>query len=345
MSTTAASQWLFPLSALDHTPSACSLDKELYDRARGVEFLFRLGSSLQLPTSALCTAATWFHRFYMRYSMEEFHRQDVAATCIFLATKTEECGRKLIDVARIYQTKVPSVNVDPKQFTEESQEVNERSAAILSTEEVLLEALCFDFFVESPHAELVDLFEKCDSPVPVQEFAWSLAHDSYRTPLCILYPPKIIATACYVLAQRIFDGPNSPSLDARISATSPASHLPTPPSHKPPSPDATRVVVERYAFDELELVSIGDALGLLLEFYGSQDIESTFPYLANIVAVPPPTKTTPRPRLYVPATQINAPPQSITNGGPSPSDSLGRTPNSTHGGHSPDPTPASSQNA
>lgn len=99
-------------------------------------------------------------------------------------------------MARVYQAKVANLP-DPKQIPEDSQvgptavficallitrmvvqEVNERSSAILLTEEVLLEALCFDFCVESPHAELVDLFESCGSPSSVQEFAWSLAHDS-----------------------------------------------------------------------------------------------------------------------------------------------------------------------
>lgn len=47
----------------------------------------------------------------MRYSMEDYHRQDVAASCIFLATKTEECGRKLRDVARICQVKVTGKDV------------------------------------------------------------------------------------------------------------------------------------------------------------------------------------------------------------------------------------------
>lgn len=90
------SQWLFPISALQLTPSVVTsfytVPKELYDRSRGVEFLFRLGSSLGLlvpfsipalvllftfysPTSAMFTAATWFHRFFMRYSMEDHHRQ------------------------------------------------------------------------------------------------------------------------------------------------------------------------------------------------------------------------------------------------------------------------------
>lgn len=93
-----SSQWLFPVSALHVTPSRTtsqiSLEKELYDRARGVEFLFRLGVSLALsvtchfmltrifiltfncrPSYAMHTAATWFHRFYMRNSLEDYHRQ------------------------------------------------------------------------------------------------------------------------------------------------------------------------------------------------------------------------------------------------------------------------------
>lgn len=38
--------------------------------------------------------------------------QDVAAACIFLATKTEECGRKLRDIAKICQSKVSMVPTD-----------------------------------------------------------------------------------------------------------------------------------------------------------------------------------------------------------------------------------------
>ena len=89
------SQWVFRPSDILHSPSQTTsdipLNRELYDRSRGVEFLFRLGSSLQLfvdllvlfsslskffsPTTALFTAATWFHRFYMRFSLEDYHRQ------------------------------------------------------------------------------------------------------------------------------------------------------------------------------------------------------------------------------------------------------------------------------
>lgn len=60
MSALSNSQWLFPLNSLEATPSICSLEKELYDRARGVEFLFRLGSSLQLYVHiGLLTCRVW----------------------------------------------------------------------------------------------------------------------------------------------------------------------------------------------------------------------------------------------------------------------------------------------
>ncbi|KAJ7172504.1 cyclin-like protein [Mycena filopes] len=314
-------QWLFPLAALHATPSNWPLEKELYDRARGIEFLFRLGSSLALPTSAILTAATWFHRFYMRYSMEDHHRQDVAASCIFLATKTEECGRKLRDVARICQVKVTGRDVLP-----ESKEVELCQASILLTEEVLLDALCFDYVVESPHSKLVDLFNAHDGDIRVQECAWSFAHDSYRTVVCLLYPPQVIATACYVLAQRVVDGPNSFSLDARISSSAPTASLPTPPSHKPPSPDASRFAIEHFSFNNAQLADVAEVLSIILEFYHAQDVE-VHQHLSSVLTVPPPT-TPPRQRLYCPQSQFVGP---VTTEDSAP----GRTPNSSHGGRTP----------
>ncbi|PFH54380.1 hypothetical protein AMATHDRAFT_135327 [Amanita thiersii Skay4041] len=333
--TAADSQWLFPLAALHASPSLCPLTKELYDRARGVEFLFRLGSSLALPTPAMFTAATWFHRFYMRYSMEDFHRQDVAAACIFLATKTEECGRKLRDVAKICHSKI--TGMDPNTIPNDSKDVEQLQSAILQTEEVLLEVLCFDFLISSPHADLVDLFDSYEVDTLLQDYAWSIAHDSYRTPLCILYPPKITATACYVLAQRIYDGPNSPSLDARISAASPSASLPTPPSHKPPSPDASRYAIDFFALTETELSYVSEALSILLEFYNAQDARDTYPYLSPIVAIQPPTASLSRPRLYAHVSQFL--PGRISNDTTSTGNIMNRTPNSSYGGQTPVKSP------
>ena len=222
---------------------------------------------------------------------------------MFLATKTEECGRKLRDVARVCQSKAKGIDVrdipesGPVRFFFRylsrnmlemdlftffsgcfSQEIDEVSSQILAAEEVLLEALCFDFVIDSPHADLVDLFDAHDVAYRLQDYAWSIAHDSsvlvhphaqavlwlcvihlifrYRTPLCVLYPPKIIATACYILAQRIVDGPHSLPLDARVSPSAPSASLPTPPTHKPSSPDASRFAIESFGLKESELLSV-----------------------------------------------------------------------------------------
>lgn len=57
-----STQWLFPIDALRCTPSVAtsgySVGKELYDRARGVEFLFRLGSSLGLSAALVVSFAS-----------------------------------------------------------------------------------------------------------------------------------------------------------------------------------------------------------------------------------------------------------------------------------------------
>ena len=47
---TTNSQWVFPISALSCTPTAQerSLHEEMYDRSRGIEFLYRLGTSIGL---------------------------------------------------------------------------------------------------------------------------------------------------------------------------------------------------------------------------------------------------------------------------------------------------------
>ncbi|CAL1704800.1 unnamed protein product [Somion occarium] len=299
-----SSQWLFPISALQVTPSRTTseipLEKELYDRARGVEFLFRLGVSLGLPSSAMYTAATWFHRFYMRYSMEDYHRQDVAGACIFLATKTEECGRKLRDVAKIMCAKI--AKVDPKEVADDSREVEEAQHAILLAEEVLLEALCFDFIVDSPQVELVDLFEAREESFEVEEYAWSIANDS--TPLCVLYPPRIIAAACYVLAQHIVEGPESSTpLSARISSPAPSASLPTPPSQSAMPSESSRFAVEFFRFNEIEMASVGDVLAILLEFFAAQDVQGPAEYLAPIAEIQPPT-TSPREKLYQPFAHV-----------------------------------------
>lgn len=57
LSSTSMSQWLVSVDSLHHYPSISShddpLEKVLYDLSRGVEFLFRLGTSLKLSVAEI----------------------------------------------------------------------------------------------------------------------------------------------------------------------------------------------------------------------------------------------------------------------------------------------------
>jgi len=188
----------------------------------------------------------------------------------------------LRDVAKVFYSKVAKVDIND--ISDDNKELGNYQSAILLTEEVLLEALCFDFVVESPHAELVDLFTSRQETEQFMECAWSIANDTARTPLCILYPPRIIAAACYILAQHVLEGPQSPSLDKRIASPAPSASLPTPPSHKVLSPEASRFAVEYFGFTEVDLAGIAESLNVILEFYAAQDSQNS-PHLGSVIAV------------------------------------------------------------
>jgi hypothetical protein len=152
-------QWLFPISALSCTPTSQerSLHEEMYDRSRGIEFLYRLGTSIGLfvrrvalpfpsrystlvsPHSAIPRAYSRLRRGFIaslcgilcliiidklvsslccQPALRSWpplssliRHQTIAAACVFLATKTEECGRKLRDVARVCQSKAKGIDV------------------------------------------------------------------------------------------------------------------------------------------------------------------------------------------------------------------------------------------
>ena len=139
--------------------------------------------------------------------MEDYHRQvnigfiylfcfdddflkDVAASCIFLATKTEECGRKLRDVAIVFCAKITGIEVtDDSKVRNRAyvciralkrlrQDLEDAQSAILLAEEALLDALCFDFVVLSPQVELTHLLEAREEDRMLEDLAWCIANDS-----------------------------------------------------------------------------------------------------------------------------------------------------------------------
>ncbi|KXL41889.1 hypothetical protein M433DRAFT_50635, partial [Acidomyces richmondensis BFW] len=200
-----SAQWLFTPAELAHTPSiqdGMSPAEEHATRAKGVQFIIQVGIMLKLPQLTLSTAAVYFHRFLMRASLKKprdgipkLHHFQSAAVALFLATKSEESTRKLRDLilacCRVAQ-KNPHLHVD-----EQSKDWWRWRDCLLLHEDVLLETLCFDLALESPHRILFDLLKRHSLAhrKPLRNAAWAFVTDAWNTEVCLMVSARGIAGA------------------------------------------------------------------------------------------------------------------------------------------------------
>lgn len=208
----AEAQWLFSEAELANSPSiqdGLSQKEEGELRAKGVNFIVQVGILLKLPQLTLSTAAVFFQRFLMRASLKKprngipkLHQYQAAATALFLATKVEESCRKMKELVqaccRIAQ-KNPDLVID-----EQSKDFWRWRDCILDNEDVLLETLCFDLTVESPHRQLFEMLKyyKLEHNKRLRNAAWGFVTDSNNTQLCLLCSSRSVAAAALHAASR-----------------------------------------------------------------------------------------------------------------------------------------------
>ncbi|KAL2868328.1 putative cyclin [Aspergillus lucknowensis] len=210
----AQAQWLFTDEELTRAPSqldGMKMEQENISRSKGVSFITQVGIMLKLPQLTLATAALYFHRFFMRYSMVDLpqrpgmHPYPIAATSLFLATKVEENVRRMRELVvaccRVAQ-KQPNLVVD-----EQSKEFWKWRDTILHHEDVLLEALCFDLQLEQPYRILYDFlcYFGVNENKNLRNAAWAFVNDSMFTVLCLQFRARTIAAAALYAAARHCD--------------------------------------------------------------------------------------------------------------------------------------------
>ncbi|KAF8680887.1 Cyclin, N-terminal domain [Rhizoctonia solani] len=302
-------QWYFSPIDMLKTPSTvhgCTLEEELSARQKGVELLLRVAGQLRLPVNAFVAAAAYFHRFYMRNSIKDYNYRDIAATCIFLATKVEECGRKLKDVATtvIFKTNAslkPDTDIQVLENSKVctvscggvprwsylSKEHKKWTENILVYEETLLDSLCFDLVVESPHACLATAFNSAavgtgqheifqvmdiafpqDSAPEEQQVldsvvlnAWGIAHDTAR----------IIAASCFMI-----------SLVSCSNLSTEWTDFPSPFDRYLSADPSMLVWLEKFSLRSSDIQQISDCIFIMLCFYKTSEpnerIQSPIPY-------------------------------------------------------------------
>ena len=204
----AETQWLFTEAELLRAPSileGLTPEKERENRSKGVNFILQVGIMLKLPQITLATASVFLHRFYMRHPMQTYHYYSMAATCLFLAYKVEECVRKMKELV------VACVRVaqkDPQKLVDEQDKEYWRwRDNILQYEDLLLEAICFDLSLEPPYKTLFDLLVqfKQEENKKLRNAAWAFVNDSCLTTLCLLFPSRTIAASALYAAAKHCD--------------------------------------------------------------------------------------------------------------------------------------------
>ncbi|KAG2217473.1 hypothetical protein INT45_010759 [Circinella minor] len=145
----------------------------------------KLAKRLQLRQQVVATAFVYFKRFYSNNSLRKTDPILVLVTCVYLATKIEECP---VHIKVVTQEAKHIFQVDYGGFPYDSSKVAE-------FEFYLLEELEFYLIVWHPYRPLLQICEELGMRESGAQYAWFIVNDSYRTDVSLLYPPHMIALA------------------------------------------------------------------------------------------------------------------------------------------------------
>ncbi|KAK0417650.1 hypothetical protein QR680_013128 [Steinernema hermaphroditum] len=128
--------------------------------------------------------------------MKKLDHRDIAAACLFLAGKSEECPRKLEHIVGIWwRLKFPhQIPLDKSRY-------NEASQLIVTLENCVLQTLGFDLTVEVPHASILTNMDASKVGKKITETAYWFATDILHiTNWGVRFPATTLTCVCIHLA-------------------------------------------------------------------------------------------------------------------------------------------------
>ncbi|KAJ3513375.1 hypothetical protein NLJ89_g2994 [Agrocybe chaxingu] len=189
----------------------------------------KLGKKLQFRQRVIATATVFFRRFYLKNSYCETDPFTVIAACCYLAAKAEESPIHIKVIVAESRAMFSQENYNVKNFSSDNSKIAEM-------EFYLVDDLEGDLIVFHPYRTLLSLCRKEsgthasssnseegeadegpgvgieDGPrywgtgegqleltSAALQTAWSIINDTYRSQLCLLHPPHLIAIASIYL--------------------------------------------------------------------------------------------------------------------------------------------------
>uniref|UniRef100_A0A915E867 Cyclin-like domain-containing protein n=1 Tax=Ditylenchus dipsaci TaxID=166011 RepID=A0A915E867_9BILA len=207
--------WRFTTEELLHIPSlkdGFTPEQELKMRQQAAVFIQemgdRLNSTLRDPNPSgrgkitqfsMCVAMVHLHRFFVIHSMRTFDPRDVAAACLFLSGKGEECPRKLEHIVNVW-FRLKNRSLD-RQIVLDHKIVEQCSEYIVLLESIVLQTIGFILQVDLPHPLILAEMNKYNKASPASrsltETAYYFATDILMvTDWCVRYSMKTLACVC-----------------------------------------------------------------------------------------------------------------------------------------------------
>ncbi|KAL5490170.1 SSN8 [Sanghuangporus weigelae] len=185
----------------------------------------KLGNKLQMRQRVIATATIFFRRFYLKNSYCETDPYLVLAACCYVAAKAEESPVHIKTVIAEARSVLSGPEYNVRHFPTENSKLAEM-------EFYLVDELECDLVVFHPYRTLMTLVKdasqveqlmeekeagelgagiedgprywgtgqgRLDLPIRAIQDAWFLINDTYRSDICLLYPPHLIAIAALYL--------------------------------------------------------------------------------------------------------------------------------------------------
>ncbi|XP_001625017.2 cyclin-C [Nematostella vectensis] len=160
-------------------------------------FMQSLGEHLDLRQQVIATATVFFKRFYSKNSLKSIDPLLIAPTCVYLASKVEECGaisnNKLISACS-------SVVKNKYSYAFQMEQFPYRMNQVLECEFYLLEMLDCCLIIYHPYRPLTQYVSDLGMEEAILPTAWRIINDSLRTDIFLIYPPYLIALAAIHMA-------------------------------------------------------------------------------------------------------------------------------------------------
>jgi len=138
----------------------------------------------------VATAIVYWRRYYLNNSFVDQEPTLMAGTCVYLASKVEECSMKVDSIVKSMNTE-KDLNL-PFKFTEY------QNSDIIQCEFYLMDGLKCHLLIFHPYTELHAYLADAGL-MDCKEDARRFINDTYRTDVNMIYPPHIIVLGCIYL--------------------------------------------------------------------------------------------------------------------------------------------------